>query len=188
MGGHRDGVHLGVRAYRKSPSMSHWLCLPPATSPPAPSPPFSTESFVVVIRHGKGRRHEITVGQVASTVRVTGPEGRNSGHLWLWTKEKMLHSQITHVAVQPWLNFFFCLRFITSLKKKTFENGVYYIQVDNSLSLSLTWTALSTTGLVQAVPSHCLYRERESPSGAELMDPRGEFSAGMGDALPKNKV
>lgn len=105
MGGHRDGVHLGVRAYRKSPSMSHWLCLPPATSPPAPSPPFSTESFVVVIRHGKGRRHEITVGQVASTVRVTGPEGRNSGHLWLWTKEKMLHSQITHVAVQPWLNF-----------------------------------------------------------------------------------
>ena len=94
MGGHWNVIHPGVTANRKNNAMSHWLCLLPAT----PSPLFfSTDSFVVLIHHGKGRRNEITVFKLACTVRVIAPEGMNSDHLWLLMKEKMLHSEITHV-------------------------------------------------------------------------------------------
>lgn len=67
--------------------------LPPTSFPP---PLFSflfffffTDSFVVLIHHGKGRSRGMTVCKVACTVRVNGLEGMNSDHLWLLMKEKM---------------------------------------------------------------------------------------------------
>lgn len=42
---------------------------------------FSTDSFVVLIHHGKGRSHEITGFKLAYTVRVIAPKGMNSDHL-----------------------------------------------------------------------------------------------------------
>lgn len=47
---------------------------------------------------------------------------------------------------------------------------------------------MSTIGLMQALQSHCLCKERESHSVAEWMPPRGDFSVGIEDMLPKNKV
>lgn len=47
---------------------------------------------------------------------------------------------------------------------------------------------MSTIGFIQALQSHCLCMERESPSETELMLPRRDFSMGIGDVLPKNKV